>query len=75
MKRELASQILYNFNMKQMTILSDYCDERISDLQFQLEQAQDIGDVRSIQGQIRELRQVKKIYEHATSVVDLERVR
>lgn len=73
--KELASQILYNFNLKQITVLEEYCDTRIRDLQVSLEQAQDIGDIRSLQGQIRELRSIKKMYEYANNIVDLERTK
>lgn len=52
-----------------ISVFQEYIDKRLEALRISLEREKDIGEVRELQGQIKELRQLKKIRDIAVQTL------
>lgn len=76
MDKQLAGAIALNLNLpKIIDTINLYADAQIEILRLRLETSHDLGEIRSLQGGIEQLKQLKKIREHALSVIEVERNR
>lgn len=70
MNEKIASDIIYKLSKPEIIdVLTRYADDRIEKLNELLHKSYDIGQVRALQGQIQELKDLKTIRETASAIL------